>query len=259
MPAFDRVIDPYAGIAELYDLEHESYDDDLDLYRELARGSDRPVLELACGSGRVLVPIAAAGHDITGIDSSPPMLARAKTAAAAASVAERVKLLAGSMVEADQVAGGPFGLIIIALNSLLHVTTAAGQRRTLASARRLLAPGGRAVIDLLNPHPAFLRDMERGVRHEGSWSRPDGSRVDKFASRQVGPADQQIETELWYDIIATDGGPRRVAASYPMRYLHRSELELLLELTGFTSWHVYGSYELDLFHDESDRLLVITT
>ncbi|MDQ3695440.1 MAG: class I SAM-dependent methyltransferase [Chloroflexota bacterium] len=259
MSGTDGASDPYAGIAELYDLEHGSYDDDLDLYRELARGTDRPVLELACGSGRVLVPIAAAGHDITGIDSSPPMLARATTAVAAAGVADRVKLLAGSMVEADQIAGGPFGLIIIALNSLLHVSTAAGQRQSLASARRLLGPGGRVVIDLLNPHPAFLRDMERGVQHEGTWSRPDGSRVDKFASRQVCPADQQIETELWYDLIAVDGGLSRDVASYPMRYVHRSELELLLELTGFSSWRVYGSYELDHFHDESDRLLIIAT
>lgn len=249
--------DPYAAIAELYDLEHGTYDDDLDLYRNLAHGTDLPVLELACGSGRLLVPLARAGSRLTGLDRSPPMLARAKDAAAAAGVAGLVTLEAGSMAAADQVVAGPFGLVIIALNSLLHAAAAAEQRRTLASARRLLSPGGRLAVDVLNPHPAFLREMDGGVRHEGSWMREDGSRVDKFASRQVLPAAQRIETDLWYDTIAAGHGPRRVAASYPMRYLHRAELELLLELAGFTRWQLFGTYELDRFDDESDRLLVI--
>jgi SAM-dependent methyltransferase len=251
------VADPYERIPELYDLEHGTYDDDLDLYRSLALGTDLPVLDLGCGSGRILVPLANAGSTITGIDSSAPMLARAKQAVAMAGVSDRVVLQAGSMEDADQAVAGPFGLVILALNGLLHVSTAAEQRRTLASARRLLASGGRIVVDLLNPHPNFLRHMEAGVQHEGSWLRADGSRVDKFASRQIFPAAQEIETDLWYDVTAPDGGLRRVATSYPMRYLHRAELELLLELAGFTGWQVYGSYDLDPYHDESDRLLAI--
>jgi SAM-dependent methyltransferase len=161
------------------------------------------------------------------------------------------------MVTADQVVTGPFGLVIVALNSLLHVATAAAQRQTLASASRLLAPGGRLVVDLLNPVPGFLQAMERGVQHEGTWLRDDGSRIDKFAARQVFPADQQIETDLWYDITGPEGELRRVATSYPMRYLHRAELDLLLEVVGFSSWQVYGSYDLAHYTDDADRLLMI--
>lgn len=249
--------DPYAAIAELYDLEHAGYDDDLDLYRQLAQATDQPLLELGCGSGRLLVPLATAGSQLTGLDRSPPMLARAAAVVAAAGVTDRVTLCRGSMVEADQVISGHFGLIILALNGLLHVATAAEQRQTLASARRLLAPGGRLVTDLLNPVPAFLHAMEQGVQHEGSWLQAGGGQVDKFASRRVFPAAQQIETDLWYDLTNPDSSLHRFTSSFPMRYLHRAEVELLLELAGFTAWQVYGSYELDRYDDDSDRLLVI--
>ncbi len=252
-----ELADPYAAIPELYDLEHATYDDDLDLYLPLARAASQPILELGCGSGRLLIPLARAGSTVTGLDSSPPMLARAEAAAVAAGVGDRVSLVTGSMVTADQAVSGPFGLIIVGLNSLMHIPTLAAQRQTLASARRLLAPGGRMVVDVFNPVPAFLQAMERGVQHEGTWLRDDGSRVDKFAARQVFPADQQIETDLWYDVASPAGELRRVATSYPMRYLHRAELELLLELVGFTSWQFYGSYDLDHYTDDADRLLVI--
>ena len=252
-----EVADPYAAIAELYDLEHAGYDDDLDLYRQLAQATDLPLLELGCGSGRLLVPLAMAGSPVTGLDRSPSMLARAAAAAATAGVADRVTLRRGSMVEADEVISSLYGLVIVALNGLLHVATAAEQRQTLAGAHRLLAPGGRLVVDLLNPVPAFLQAMEQGVQHEGSWLQADGSRVDKFASRRVFPAGQQIETDLWYDVIQPDGTVRRITSTFPMRYLHAVEVGLLLELAGFTAWQIYGSYDLDRYDDESDRLLVI--
>ena len=57
-------------------------------------------------------------------------------------------------------------------------------------------------------------------------------------------------------MIAPDGSLRRIATSFDLRYLHRHELELMLELAGFVQWQVYGSYDLDPYDDESDRLIV---
>ena len=70
--------DPYADLPDLYDLEHAGFSDDVELYLRLAEVVGDPVLELGCGTGRVLVPLAAAGHLITGIDRSRPMLNRAR-------------------------------------------------------------------------------------------------------------------------------------------------------------------------------------
>jgi SAM-dependent methyltransferase len=247
--------DPYATIADYYDLEHAGYDEDLDLYLSLAHASGDPVLELGCGTGRLLVPLAAAGHRVTGVDQSPAMLARAQAAVAEAGVTGRVTLHRGPMTEAEAAPGGPFGLVVLALNGLLHLAAASEQRAALASIRRALDPRGQLVLDVLNPSPETLRALDASLVHEGAWPHPAGGTVDKFAARRVSPSRQLISNDLWYDHVAPGGTLRRVATSYPLRYVHRAELELLLELAGFAEWQIYGGYELDPFDDFSDRLI----
>ena len=94
------------------------------------------------------------------------------------------------MTEADRAPGGPFGLVLVPLDSLLHAGGAAAQRATLEAARRAMDPRGQLVIDVFNPTPEALSALERGVVHEGSWELPDGTRVDKFGARRIHPAGQ---------------------------------------------------------------------
>jgi len=145
--------DPYRDIPELYDLEHESFDADIELLLNIAQAVGDPILELGCGSGRVLIPLADAGFTVVGLDASRPMLARAERAIAEAGVSDRVTLFEGDMRAADQAPGGPFGLVIFSLNSLMHLTTPDDQRSALEAARRALDPRGQLVIDTMNPTP----------------------------------------------------------------------------------------------------------
>ena len=250
--------DPYAELPELYDLEHAGFTEDIDLYLQLAEVVGDPILELGCGTGRVLGPLAAAGNRITGIDRSGPMLDRARSMlhARAGALSECVTLVGGSMTEAEQAPGGPFGLVIFSLNGLMHLSALPEQRAALASARRALDPRGMLVVDLINPTPELLTTLDGRVRHEGSWRKPDGTMVDRFSARTHDAAEQTIETKLWYDLIDPSGHTRRVRSGFPMRYLVASEIALLLELTGFVEWKIYGSYELDPYDDGSDRLIV---
>ena len=167
-----------------------------------------------------------------------------------------VTLHPGEMTAADQAPGGPFGVVLASLNSLLHLDTPEAQRAALAAARRALDPRGQLLIDIMNPTPDTLRGLDGALVHEGGWSREDGSRIDKFSARRIDTSEQTISTDLWYDVSAADGAVRRVATRYRMRYLHRAELELLLELAGFASWELYGSYDLDPYDVHSDRLIV---
>ncbi len=249
--------DAYAEIAALYDLEHDSFEADLDLYRNVAAAVGDPILELGCGSGRVLVPLAELGFRVTGLDRSPAMLARAEGAARRAGVSQLVTLVEGSMTDPERAPGGPFGLVLLPLNGLLHLPSPGEQRTALAAARRVLDPRGQLVLDVFNPTPEVLRAFDGTVLTEGSWNLPDGTRVDKFSSRRHHAAAQLVETDLWYDLLAADGTLRRVRTAYPMRYLHRAEMELLLELTGYPEWAVYGGYELEPFDDGADRLIVL--
>ncbi|MDQ3779036.1 MAG: methyltransferase domain-containing protein [Chloroflexota bacterium] len=248
--------DPYAQLPDLYDLEHASFDEDLDLYLQLAEVVGDPVLELGCGSGRVLLALAAAGHRVTGLDQSQPMLARATTAVAEAGLSCRVSLHLGQMQDAGQVSGGPFGLVLVPLNGLLHLTTAAEQRATLEAIHDALDPRGQLAIDLLNPTPDALHAFNHALTHEGEWQLDNGNRVDKFAARSLIASEQLIRTDLWYDQVRCDGTVLRTATRFDMRYLHRAELELLLELTGFTDWQIYGSYDLEPFDDQAERIIV---
>jgi SAM-dependent methyltransferase len=72
--------DDYDRFAPFYDLEFAGFDDDLPLYRAFAEHSGGPILELGCGTGRLIVPLAEDGYDITGVDLSPAMLALARVA-----------------------------------------------------------------------------------------------------------------------------------------------------------------------------------
>jgi SAM-dependent methyltransferase len=215
-----------------------------------------PILELGCGSGRVLVPLAMAGHRVTGIDRSAPMLDRARAVVEEAGVGNHVTLIDAAMTDAERVADEGFGLVLVSLNGLMHLTTATDQRRALAAARGALDPRGMLVIDTLNPTPDAFATFDGRVVHEGSWERSDGTRVDRFSSRTHSPAEQLIATDLWYDLTDPSGEMRRVRSEFPMRYVTPAELELLLELTGFVEWKLYGSYDLDPFDDDSERLIV---
>jgi hypothetical protein len=160
------------------------------------------------------------------------------------------------MTEAERAPGGPFGLVIFSLNGLMHLSARVEQRAALASARQALDPRGMLVIDLLNPTPELLTSLDGRVRHEGSWRKSDRTIVDRFSVRTQDSAEQSVDTELWYDLVNPAGHIRRVRSGFPMRYLVASELTLLLELTGFVEWKMYGSYDLDPYEDGSDRLIV---
>ncbi len=248
--------DPYAELPELYDLEHAGFSDDVELYLRLAEVVGDPILELGCGTGRVLEPLAEAGHRVTGIDRSRPMLARAEGRLEPHGGMGRVRLVHGPMGDAADAPGGPFGLVLLSLNGLMHGSTQVEQRAVLDAARRALDPRGMLLIDVVNPDPAHLSTFDGRVLHEGSWTLEDGTRVDRFAARTHAPAGQRIDTVLWFDVVSADGSLRRVRTAFPMRYVTPSELELMLELAGFVEWKLYGSYELDPFEDGSERLIV---
>lgn len=248
--------DPYALLPELYDLEHSEFDEDVGLYLNLAEAVGDPILELGCGTGRLLVPLAQAGWRVTGVDRSRPMLDRAAEELRRTAASAKVTLAQAEMDQADRAPGGPFGLIVVGLNGLMHLADPARQRAALAAIRRALDPRGQLVIDLVNPDSATVTNADQSVVHEGRWTLADGSQVDKFSSRRVQRSDQLIETELWYDRVSPDGAVKRTLSSFPLRYVHRAEIELMLELAGFAEWQVYGGYDLEPFDDGADRLIV---
>lgn len=245
--------DPYAEIVELYDLEHNDFHDDIELLVALAEFGEGPILELGCGTGRVMHSLAEAGHTVVGIDASEPMLevARDRLTGLPSTV------VAGDMAAIDTVPGGPFGMIIASLNSLMHLTTPEQQQTAISSAYASLAKGGRLVIDTLNPSLSQLNHLLNTTHLEGSWLREDGTTIDKWGYRRSGDDPQIIDTLLWYDTVEGSGAVRRVRTRFDLRYVHQSELKLMLQIAGFDRVDWYGSYELDPWYADADRIIAV--
>lgn len=248
--------DPYSDIVALYDLEHEAFREDIGFYLQLAEVVGDPILELGCGTGRIVEPLAKAGWRVTGLDQSRPMLARARERVESAAVGDRVTIDERSMIELDAAPGGPYGLAIFSLNAFLHLQTVEEQRRALEASHRALDPRGMLVIDVFNATPDYLQGLDGRVAADGQWTLPGGEIVQRFSARTLSASEQMIDTTLWYDVIDLDGQLRRHLSMFSLRYVSRSELELMLELAGFVEWQIYGSYDLDTFTDESERLIV---
>jgi len=247
---------PYDEIAAYYDLEHRSFTDDVDLYLQFIEAAGDPVVELGCGTGRILRGIAEAGYSATGLDSSAPMLDFARTALAAEGLIDGTTLIEGDFADSTLLPEAHFGVAIIGLDSLLHATTLEGQLAVLRAAWQSLDPRGQLIIDVLHATPARLMSMDGGIAFNGSWMMSDGARLDKLVSQSIEAAEQLIHSEIWYDVTSAGGAVTRTRTGFTQRWIGSGELLLMLQLAGFQDWRVYGSYDLDPLDAHSDRLIV---
>ena len=164
----------YDSIARLYDPWSVSVREDVDFYVELARVADGPVVELGVGTGRIAIPIAAAGVHVIGVDSSRGMLEVCAEAAALAGVAHLVDLRVGDLRNPpvrERVA-----LVICPFRAFLHLHTHGERLDALRASRELLVPGGRFAFDVFAPaeddiaatHGRWL-EREPGIFERADW------------------------------------------------------------------------------------------
>jgi SAM-dependent methyltransferase len=250
----------YDRFAPFYDLEFGTYEDDLPLYRAFAAHAGGPILELGCGTGRALIPLAADGYRVTGVDLSPAMLALAHSAAQAQGLAGRISLVEQDIRTLTGLLDNHFTLAFSAINSFLHLETQEDQIAALSAAARCLQPGGIFIADLFPPHPDILIEYDGRLVHAGTFrDEGSGERIDKFSSSTLDQAEQQIDTTFFYDRQRPDGTVVRTAASFVLRYVGRHEFTLLLERAGFTNINFYGSYDLEPFTSASERMIAVAT
>ena len=241
--------------ARLYDDDYGSFADDLQLYLPYAEHTGGPVLEAMCGTGRVLLPIAEAGLDVVGCDISEAMvaLARAKI--------ERAGLRSHARVEVADIRAldlpERFALALIPMNSFMHLATGAEQHAALVALRRHLLPDGKLILDLFNPDPHELTADEGIPVHAKSFRSSAGTDVQKWVLRRTDVAEQTHYVEFMYDEIGPDRLVRRDVIPFTMRWLYRFEIEYLLALAGLEVEAIFGSYDLDDYGADGDRLIVV--
>jgi SAM-dependent methyltransferase len=246
----------YGPYARFYDLDYVDFDADLHMVQQFAARCGSPILELGCGTGRLLVPLAREGYRLTGVDVSSEMLQIARKKIAAQGLATQVTLLNQDFRELDL--DGTFNLAFSVINSFLHVTTAEAQLAALMRMYQHLNPGGLLLLDLFNPDLDRLLDARGQVVLDKTMTDPDsGHRLLKFRTQTVEPGRQLLHTTYFVDEVDAQGSVQRFLFPFTVRYLFRGELELLLRQAGFRVEAIYGSYDLDEFDGDSDKMIAV--
>ncbi len=246
-------MDPSGSHAE-YSFTAEFYDyvvpyrnrPDIRFFLEAARQASGPILEMGCGTGRVLIPTARAGFEIVGLDLSPLMLTtcREKLSREPAEVRARVRLVEADMRDFDL--GQEFSLVTIPFRSFQHLITVEDQLSCLACIHRHLAEGGRFILDLFNPYlPRLVEEQYlTETEEEPEFTMPDGRKVVRRNRTVARDLFRQIqEIELIYYVTHPDGRKERLVDRFPMRYLFRFEAEHLLARCGFRVEEVYADFD----------------
>ena len=248
------------ALARLYDLDLAADPGDLNLYLAMAARTGGPIVELCSGTGRIAIPLAAAGHEVTGVDIDPAMVARAVNRAKGIGPdrVERVSFVVGDLFDVAIPGGGTFGLGILALNSILLLGGPREQRRAIAVMAGLLAPGGVAVVDVWLPMAEDLVRFDGRIGLE--WVRTDpetGVDVIKTTAAWYDSATRALTLTTIFDLSDPGGPVRRWVREDAMHLLSADDLRMYAEDAGLEVEVVAGDYDLSPIGAGAGRAIVV--
>jgi SAM-dependent methyltransferase len=240
---------------------------DVAFYRDAVLERGGPVLELGCGTGRVALALAEAGHRVTGFDISERMLERCnqKRAEMRTEARERVRLVQGDMTKFDL--GEKFRLVIIPFRPMQHLLEVEDQVSCLESVREhLWADGrgtgerrGRLILDVFQTDAERMHDpayQEEGLVAE--YSMPDGRRVRIMERvKAFHRAEQRNDVEMIFYVTDARGKEERLVFAWTLRYFFRYEVENLLARCGFKVSAVYGDFDRSPLEDGSPEMIFV--
>lgn len=266
--------DAYALLARYYDLQHSALIDDIPMYLNLARQykqaetratklSPVTVLEIGCGTGRIMAPLVSVGIHVVGVDESEEMLAIARERLSQIHNAKYTLITADACtLQLEQT----FDMVVIALNTFLHNLTRENQLAMLRTAYAHLRAGGSLVIDL-PPNDEMANQPDDGefefeariidpIRH---------TEINKYVSSRLFWANQEQSLHYRIEELQQNQKMQETQVEFRLRHVFRFEMDLLLMMAGFSSdqcqW--YGNYDLDSYDvvgahmDANARMVVI--
>lgn len=256
-------MDDYDRFAYFYDLHYSKFSGDVPFFLELSGklGDDPRLLELACGSGRITLPLLQAGYQVTGLDLSAQMLAVAqeKLSQTIPEVQQRARLVHGDMCKLDESLGeDKFDLIILAFNSFLHLATPESQLVCLTSALQHLTPTGRFALVIYNPVAESGFPANKRSDSAESVANPlRNSKINLLVITTDYPAEQRrIMNHVFYERLP-DGTIEKTSEPLHLHYLTRAEIENLLQKAGFKLLEAYGDYDYSPLKDDSTKFIFV--
>ena len=248
--------------AAFYDYYATGLEGEVQFYVEEARRAGSPVLELGCGTGRILIPVAEAGVTIVGLDRSPAMLsiARQKTSKLGVEAQHRITLVEGDMRSFSL--GQRFKLVMIPYRTFLHLMTPEDQRQALGCIREHLTEDGRLVLNVFDPRldiiAAHSGALGAAMKKDSEFVHPDtGHRVIVWDTRQYDPGRQTLKQYFIFEELDDEG--KVISRSYSpltLRYVFRYEMQHLLELCGFKVEALYGDFQRGPFRYGGEQIWI---
>ena len=249
----------YERIARYYDLLHEQLIEDIGFSLELAGLPAGNILELGCGTGRLAIPLARAGHTVFGMDNSKSMLeiARNRRAVEPPEVQSRLHWLQADMCDQPSIASA-FSLIFSGHNTIMHLPPIDLQI-ALRAARRSLTSGGRLLLDLANPFVIMQTQNDGALTLENVLCDPETGDTVLMMARNWLDVDAQLLRVTWIlDISPPDGlGVRRDVFTSDYHFLYPHQIELSLQKAGLALRAMYGDYDRAPFAESSHRMIIM--
>jgi SAM-dependent methyltransferase len=233
--------------------------EDIKAYVKASETNKGPILELCCGSGRMGIALAQAGHQVMGVDISTGLLNRYRERVSLLDekVQERIEIYEDDArtVQLDQKAS----MVIIPFNSLNCIGEASSQLDVLKAAAAHLEVGGKLVLDIANPYTYNLQgrpSVEPLLRRK----LPDNQGYYiRFIAASAVDTDQRQRIYGWYDVVDKDHIVRRYPYSIGWRLIFKPELQMMLALAGFHIRSIHGSFQGDPYTIYSDKMFVFAT
>ena len=249
-------------VSEFYDAAYESVRwKDIDFFVDYSRNAGGRTLELGCGTGRVLIPTAAAGYKITGLDLSSYMLdiCRDKVSQQPVEVQQRIRIIQGDMTNFDT--GETYSLVTTPFRPFQHLISVDEQKACLNCTNRHLIPSGLLILDFFHPYPPRLVDNPRyasEIEDLPEMELPDG-RCLRRTNRTAGyhREQQYNDFELIYYVTQPGGRQERLVQAFPFRYFFRYEVEHLLELCGFRVVDIFGDFDRSPLSNDSPEMIFV--
>ncbi|HEY7358358.1 MAG TPA: class I SAM-dependent methyltransferase [Ktedonobacterales bacterium] len=222
---------------ETFDLEDEGYYDDYPLTAQWAREMGGPLLDLGCGTGRMALRLAALGYQVTGVDITPEMLARARQKAAAQSLSIDFAVADARSLQLQR----QFPFIYMLENVFQFFLTRQDQEAMLARAREHLTPDGCLLFETRNPTPRNLLH----VRHPEpqTYTLPDGGQLVATEEQHYDPMTQIQHYTRLLAFTYPDGQREEKMLRTALRYVYPQEMEALLYYNGLQIRATYGSWQ----------------